>query len=491
MIGAGASPGTADMKKTSAVESVIHRRDALKVGGVAAAATLLPPALASSPALAEESAKAKSVIFLWMAGGVTHIDSFDPKPQAPIEVRGMLGDIATSSPASGSARRSRTREDRRQASPWSAASRTTQRSPHQPGLHPVGPKGERRSSTREPNMGSVIWRLHGPRNGLPAYIAVPGVTRPGPPPYNFFVGGWLGAVRAVLPGGQPRRSRFHRRREARQPAGAGRRGSARPSRSRSPDVPIDRALPPPPVFAMLSMRRWRGSTSSTPSQSMPNRSITTRCGCCRRLPSARPSRSADVPDEVREAYGRTKIGGRCLQARRLVEAGARFVMVDYGYDPDYGNVWDNHNAPSQNHPPIQEMCRRGYHLAGMDKAFAALIRDLDERGLLDSTLVCFITEFGRTPHINKARRARSLGRGRLALLRRRGSARWTDDRRHGRSRGRADHPRLLPRRRGGHTLFRTGNQPPRLHPRHPEPSPPDIGDGQDDSRIVVVDRAAK
>jgi uncharacterized protein (DUF1501 family) len=76
-------------------------------------------------------------------------------------------------------------------------------------------------------------------------------------------------------------------------------------------------------------------------------------------------------------------------------------MVDYGYDPDYGNIWDNHNAPGQNHPPIQEMCRRGYHLAGMDKAFAALIKDLEDRGLLASTLVCFITEFGRTPKINK------------------------------------------------------------------------------------------
>jgi uncharacterized protein (DUF1501 family) len=75
-------------------------------------------------------------------------------------------------------------------------------------------------------------------------------------------------------------------------------------------------------------------------------------------------------------------------------------MVDYGYDPDYGNIWDNHNAVSQNHPPIQQMVKRGYHLAGMDKAFAALVDDLDDRGLLDSTLVVFVTEFGRTPKIN-------------------------------------------------------------------------------------------
>src|SRR5437870_8649665 len=75
-------------------------------------------------------------------------------------------------------------------------------------------------------------------------------------------------------------------------------------------------------------------------------------------PSVRPA--IDLPREplaVRERYGLTKIGQRCLLARRLVEAGARFVMVDYGYDPDYGNLWDNHNAPVQNHPPICEMVK--------------------------------------------------------------------------------------------------------------------------------------
>ena len=103
---------------------------------------------------------------------------------------------------------------------------------------------------------------------------------------------------------------------------------------------------------------------------------------------------------VRETYGKTKLGGRCLMARRLIEAGAPFIVLDYGYDSDYGNIWDNHNAPSQNHPPIQDMVKRGYHLAGMDKAFAALINDMEQRGLLEKTLVVFLTEFGRTPKIN-------------------------------------------------------------------------------------------
>jgi hypothetical protein len=108
------------------------------------------------------------------------------------------------------------------------------------------------------------------------------------------------------------------------------------------------------------------------------------------------------PAAVRDRYGRTKIGQRCLLARRLVEVGARFVLVDYGYDPDYGNLWDNHNAPGQNFPHICEMAKRPYHVAGMDRAFAALLADLEARGRLAETLVVFLTEFGRTPKINKA-----------------------------------------------------------------------------------------
>jgi len=107
------------------------------------------------------------------------------------------------------------------------------------------------------------------------------------------------------------------------------------------------------------------------------------------------------PGAVRDRYGRTKIGQRCLLARRLVEAGARFVLVDYGYDPELGNLWDNHNAPVQRHPPICEIVKLPWHLAGTDRACAALLDDLALRGLLGETLVVFLTEFGRTPKINR------------------------------------------------------------------------------------------
>ena len=76
-------------------------------------------------------------------------------------------------------------------------------------------------------------------------------------------------------------------------------------------------------------------------------------------------------------------------------------MVDYGYDPEHGNLWDQHNAPSQNFPHICAMAKLPYHLAGVDRAFAAALEDLAVRGRLNETLVVFLTDFGRTPKINK------------------------------------------------------------------------------------------
>ncbi|MBW3598095.1 MAG: DUF1501 domain-containing protein [Planctomycetes bacterium] len=349
---------------------------------------------------AVESPKAMSVIYLWMAGGVTHIDSFDPKPDAPSEIRGVLGDIATNVPG---IRFCETLPKLAKAADRLAVVRNFSHDSNDHLLSQVytlsGRKVDRTKLFTEPNIGSVISHLHGPRNGLPAYIAVPGVTRPGPPPHNFFVGGWLGSSHApYCLGGNPA----------------------------EPDFTVGEKLDDPPALASENLTPRSVSLPSAGHRSRLSRRARLRDvldGALRRLesldpvaaleaqhqnalrllqtPSIREAFSIDdEPHAVREAYGRTKIGGRCLMARRLVEAGARFVMVDYGYDPAYGNVWDNHNAPSQNHPPIQEMCLRGYHLAGMDRAFAALIGDLEQRGLLNSTLVVFLTEFGRTPRIN-------------------------------------------------------------------------------------------
>ena len=89
--------------------------------------------------------------------------------------------------------------------------------------------------------------------------------------------------------------------------------------------------------------------------------------------------------EVRDRYGRNTAGARMLMSRRLVEAGARFVSMTYGSWDMHQNIFGGIDSQV---PPF-------------DQAFAALIQDLTERGLLESTLVCVVSEFGRTPKINK------------------------------------------------------------------------------------------
>ncbi len=391
------------------LDGLWNRRDVLRVGSVSIAATAIPAALlAGGSAQAAEAkqapvegkGKAKSVIFLWMAGGVTHIDSFDPKPEAPVEVRGTLNDIPTSMPGT---RFCETVPNLAKIADQLCVVRSYSHDSDDHLLSQVytlsGRKVNMTQLFSEPNIGSIIGHMQGPSNGLPGYIAVPGITRPGPPPYALFVGGWLGSQYApYCLGGLPEQPDFS----------VGDKLSDPPAQMEEDLKPRSLTLSGEVALARLSSRmQLRQSFDRALRALDKNDSIVAAEGqyhsAIRLLTTPEVRRAFEVDDEpatVRDNYGRTKIGGRCLQARRLVEAGARFVMVDYGYDPDYGNIWDNHNAPVQNHPPIQKMVFRGYHLAGMDKAFAALITDLRDRGLLESTMVVFLTEFGRTPKIN-------------------------------------------------------------------------------------------
>jgi hypothetical protein len=376
--------------------SLLDRRDVLRVGSLAVAATALPGALQA--AADADGAKAKSVIYLWMAGGVTHIDSFDPKSEAPVEIRGTLTDIPTALPG---VRFSETVPELAKIANELALVRSYSHDIddhlHSQVWTLSGRKIGAGQLFTEPNIGSVVAHLQGPRGGLPGYIAVPGFTRPGPPPHNLFVGGWLGRQHAPF-NLLPDHDDFAVGEKLYDPPAEAEERLTPESLNLMPEVPLarlsDRArLRESFDTALRKLERLDALRSQEAAHENAIRLLQT--------PNIRAAFELSSEEgKTRDAYGRTKIGGRCLMARKLVEAGARFVMVDYGYDPDYGNVWDNHNAPVQNHPPIQEMCKRGYHLAGMDKAFAALIADLRERGLLESTLVVFLTEFGRTPRIN-------------------------------------------------------------------------------------------
>lgn len=382
----------------------ISRRDLLKVGSVSVGAGLLPAASTRAAAAfpAGNSATADSVIFLWMGGGVTHIDSFDPKPHAPQEIRGTLQAIQTALPGVLFG------EPMPRLAELADELCLVRSFSHDSNDHLLsqvytlsGRKVTAAQLFSEPNIGAIVNYLRGPSNGLPGYIAVPGITRPGPPPHNLFVGGWLGNSHAPFcTGGIPEQPDF-----------------SVGEKSPNPTAESTEDLAPQDLRPLqgLTAERLGNRTRLQQALDQARRDLESNLatsGRQRQLEGAlhlltSPSvRSAfDLEQESPAAhtrYGRTKIGRRCMLARRLVEAGARFVMVDYGYDPDYGNLWDNHNAAGQNFPHVSELCQRGYHLAGTDRACAALLEDLRDRGLLQRTLVVFLTEFGRTPKINSA-----------------------------------------------------------------------------------------
>jgi hypothetical protein len=364
------------------------RRDLLRIGPVALAGSLVGAAVRAE----SRPARARSVILLWMAGGFTHHESFDPKPDAPEEIRGTLGTIPTGLPG---IRFAEVMPELARLTHHFALVRT-----FGPGnddhflaqaMALSGRKVTPAQITTEPNVGAVVSKLHGPRAGFPGYIAVPGTTRPGPPPKNLFVGGWLGEQYGPFPtGGKARNEDF----------------TAKVKEDAEEEFAKQGVKP----FAGLSAERLAGRRSLRERLDDAVRSREALGfgeqyrGAFEMLVAPQVRAAFDLdrePPPVRDRYGRTKIGARCLLARRLVEAGARFVMVDYGYDPEYGNLWDNHNAAGQNFPHISEMAKRPYHVAGVDRALAALLADLADRGRLDETLVVLLTEFGRTPKINK------------------------------------------------------------------------------------------
>jgi hypothetical protein len=330
-----------------------------------------------------------------MAGGVTHIDSFDPKPDALENIRGTLRAIPTTVPGV------RFSESLPCLARQAQLLTVVRSYSHGSNDHFIsqayalsGRSVTPAQITTEPNLGAIVAKLYGPRSGFPGYIAVPGTTRPGPPPTNLFTGGWLGRQYAPFAtGGTPRNEDFTARvREADEDE------FHQQALNIPPEVNARRLAGRQSLRQRLDarLRRWEANPGA--------QALTEQYqGAFGMLASPAVRRAFDLrqePAPVRDLYGRTKIGQRCLLARRLVEAGARFVLVDYGYDPEYGNLWDNHRVAVQNQPHICEIVKLPYHLAGTDRACAALVSDLHQRGLLDETLVLFLTEFGRTPRIN-------------------------------------------------------------------------------------------
>ncbi len=351
------------------------RRDFLKLGLTAAGGglgftdLLRARALAANAAPQASRSRPVNCILLWLDGGPSHYETFDPKPDAPAEIRGSLGTIPTRVP--GLRFCESIPHLAKVADKFSVLRSVTHKDPnHGGGNHymmtgaptPV-PVGCGAFVTFHPSFGSVVSHERGVQNGLPAYMTLPSITRSGGP--NF-----LGADHApFVVGGDPSAKGFKVRDVVLPSEITDARGLSRRELRRS----LDR------------MRRFHEATAEDPAMSFD-----TFYGQAVDLIGSQPAQEAfDIgreDDATRDLYGRNEVGQRLLLARRLVEVGVPFVTVAY-------NGWDHHAKLFDKF--------KGEFVNKFDQGLAGLMTDLDRRGLLESTLVVALGEFGRTPKINK------------------------------------------------------------------------------------------
>lgn len=339
------------------------RRCFLKVGALAGLGLgellRLRDAFATAPSARTAEPAAQSIINVFLPGGMAHQDTFDPKPYAPIEYRGSTETIGTALP--GIRFGSRLPQIAKIADRISVIrSFSHGEAAHERGVHNMFTGYRPSPAIVYPSMGSIVAHEQGPRNDLPAYVCVPNAP-------NVYAGtGYLSASFAPFSvGSDPARGDFIVR-DLDLPAGV---DESRFTRRRRLLDAVN--------------EHFRAKEQSDDLDAMDT--FYQRAYDMLSSQSAREAFNLSAePDAVRDAYGRNQAGQRMLLARRLVEAGVRFVTLSYGGWDMHANINDGLNNQL---PPF-------------DQAYATLIRDLDSRGLLGSTLVLVTTEFGRTPKIN-------------------------------------------------------------------------------------------
>ncbi len=353
----------------------LPRRDFLQLGlggllGLGFADVLrLQAASPAIPGATGTPARAVNCILVWLDGGPSHYETFDPKPDAPSGIRGDFKDIPTVVP--GIRFSEAVPELAKVADKLTVLRSICHKDPnHGGGNHymmtgtptPV-PVACGAFVTFHPSYGSVVSHHRGLHDGLPAYVSMPQVSRSGGP--NF-----LGGRHApFVIDGSPNSEGF-KVRDVVLP----------------PDLSEGRAANRRQLRAALDrMQRQTDRLAEDPAVSFDEYY---QQGT-ELLLSSKAQAAFDLQREdaaIRTSYGRNDFGQRLLLARRLVEVGVSFVTVYYG-------GWDHHTKIFEAY--------KGDHLRNFDRGIAGLVRDLDSRGLLDSTLVLVLGEFGRTPKVNK------------------------------------------------------------------------------------------
>jgi hypothetical protein len=353
----------------------ITRRSFVQAGMLGVGGLALPGFFRLREAAAATHGKETSVILFWLSGGPGHMETWDPKPDAPEGYRGPFGAIGTSTPG---VHFGELLPEQARLMDRLAVIRTVNHGSgdHTKGNHWMltgfeGPAFNAPDNTiqRRPAIGSAVARLRGPRQpGMPPYVAVPNLR--GGTDNLFHYAAYLGGganpfvVEADPNDPQfqvknltlPKGISFRRLEDRRHVLGA------LDELRRSQDANVrDLDAHQQRAFAMLTGRVV-----------------------------AKAFDIASEPAALRDRYGRHTFGQSALLARRLVEAGTPFVTVNCV-------PWDHHGTPPQ--LKTEEGARK--LIPPLDRAIAALIEDLIARGLYETTLVVAMGEFGRTPRMNK------------------------------------------------------------------------------------------
>lgn len=384
------------MSKTIRCDGVT-RRNFVRVGGLTALGLgmgnffQLQRAVAASPrANSTTNAKAKSCILIWLDGGASHLDTFDPKPKAPSEVRGPFNSIGTNLPG---VRISEHMPQTARILDKLALVRSVT-SPF--GVHNFAMQylmtGHKPTPALEyPTMASVVAHMRGQTGVLPSNITIPDlISRDGATIGNGFL---PNSTKHFSLGSDPGKvnykvrdldfyqgldiARLDRRRNI---VNAMNEYGDLKSKGKGPTDPdLERA------YNLIASEKAKAAFNldEEPPKVRERYTFDPRAN----LPASRTGPSG----------GGNNIGQQCLLARRLVERGVPFVTVN-------NTGWDNHTnlATYANRNPGDPGSASHALIPGLDKALSALIGDLADRGMLEDTLVLVMTDFGRTPKINSA-----------------------------------------------------------------------------------------
>lgn len=358
----------------------LSRRDFLYAGAVPALGLSLAGVLGPQADAAAPDADI-NCIFVFLVGGPSQLDTFDPKPEAPAEIRGPFKPIDTAVPGM------RVTEIlphlAKQTNKFSLVRSVyhTATAVHDTG-HQMMQTGRLFSGGVEhPHMGCVLGYVKGGRGELPPHVLLPRpIGRTGGNLPHGHTAGYLGRPHDpfVL--------------------------NADPS---APNFQVPDLAPPAYITPSRADRRKRlrdavdGAVGAFEASGAAKQLDDTFATAYKLMTSAKARAAFDLkkePDAVRERYGKTRFGQSCLMARRLIEAGVRFVTINM-FETVFDEVtWDIHG--SRPFTDVEEMAKQV--APNFDRAMSTLLADLADRGLLKTTMVIATGEFGRTPKINPA-----------------------------------------------------------------------------------------